>query len=490
MSLKERVEWAWAWLGAWLMRVLAPKNDVSSSESTEASWPSDEAPSVEEADASEIESVPSEKKISRGILHFLVTSRLTSFLVFLAACVLLFAFAWITGHKAGELAAEAIDDFTVGLLPGSQFESIRAFERKFLFGASYEAFLGFVRNGIPWLFMIGAAVYCYRWADRCTHIIGTVDKPAYGILTRVGKAIEVLGPGGLVFTLRPVEGLTKVPTSQYRLRYSIVDGLYSAEGEDGEHNKMSPQPLSVTVGLYFSFPEVNTPYDVPGVDGKVAGRDLLLGMYYSLPGQINLWEGESLRGFLEEAVIGATRQILSQHHHGFARTNKAGIEREIKAYLVSEEANPFRELGIPEVCIDIELISIALREPKTPAEIAIATPEFRRHEASSRAIETASLADATRVKAAGEADATVTEAKGEEAAAAHLRVAKTEALAAYTGAGVSPDVAALVVSGGGNSSSESPSDQLTNLLAVQMLRSGSSVAGRRVRRRPQRGRRQ
>ena len=115
------------------------------------------------------------------------------------------------------------------------------------------------------------------------------------------------------------------------------------------------------------------------------------------------------------------------------------------------------------------------------------------HEASSREIETASLADARRVQAQAEADATRIEAEGEAAAAPNLRTARAEELAAYKDAGVSPDVAAFVVSRGAgeNAAGSSVTDQLGDLMLLERLGSPASPASRQQGRgRPQRGRRQ
>lgn len=261
------------------------------------------------------------------------------------------------------------------------------------------------------------------WTKKNFRQVGTIEVPSQAVLTRFARAVDAV-PSGLYFVLRPIEGIKEFPLGQYVFHYRISQGLYSRAKAE-----LSSQPLEVEAAVYLRFPRVDKEYSFsmsldkareslkkkkePGrilgrkgiAWGRVWGGELLKEhTYYRLPVR-DLTKPEAIDTmgkFLEGGVIGGIRHIMSIKTSTECKEKKPEIEDEIKDYLLSEEGNPFFELGIPKECVTIELTKVKLPEETEKAYIA---PEVARK-----------TAEAAKSKGKGEADALREKAKGEAAA--------------------------------------------------------------------------
>jgi hypothetical protein len=311
--------------------------------------------------------------------------------------------------------------------------------------------------GLFWLLTEVFTVYLFiLWGRENFVPCGTAEVPAQGALTRWGKFKGFVGPGGLIFIIRPFEGLRLFPTGQFKGEFRISEGLYSkAEGNE------SSQPLDAIMPIYLSIPRIGEQYtyrevgmDLTGNKTvrvvKVQGEILLEKIFHNLPvDDLSVQENvEELFGFLEGSVLGAARHVLSKKTSKQCREEKPQIEREMKTYLLEEPGNPFLVCGFPEECIDLEL------RVKIPNEMeqAYMAPEIAKKKA--------------------------------EASSEDKKVISRK-MKAYIDEGTSPDVAAMAVSGaqGGGMTTE----QLRDIaLAASLLGGGQiSLGGMRFKSRGQ-----
>lgn len=280
-----------------------------------------------------------------------------------------------------------------------------------------EVILGSIRWGMRGLAIVILAIWLFR---GCLKRVGSAAQPAQGVIAFLGQAVDVVGPGGLVFILGPFpEELWLLPTGQYTFQFGWKSGIYSKEdriSEDGRKRLLSRQPLDVRVAVYLMWPRPdreytwivergqarnyprlprkiekelqNKKFTVAGYEWRmVPGRELLRDLYYRLPRSINIWDAGGPRGigpFLSDSIAGALRYALTNRDHNKFQREKPEIEEEMKYYLILEPGNPFREWGIPPECVDIELTAAGFREAEIEAEKAWIAPEIaeRRFEAS------------------------------------------------------------------------------------------------------------
>ncbi len=239
-----------------------------------------------------------------------------------------------------------------------------------------------------WLIIAVLIVFMGFWLLKCVRQVGTTDTPVQAVKTRFAKPDKAV-PSGLCFILWPFEGLKLFPTGQYDLSYQILRGLYSKKS-----GEMSSQRMEVKIGVYFRWPRVDREYSFPVPVseqetspkeqlatnwGRVLGKELLLKAYYRLPIK-NLLKAdiEEFGKFFENTVLGAVRHRMSERTSEECRESQPEIEEEIKNYLLSEEGNPFFEVGIPKECLDIELSSVKFPDE---TEKAWEKPEIKAREA-------------------------------------------------------------------------------------------------------------
>lgn len=248
-----------------------------------------------------------------------------------------------------------------------------------------------------WLIIAVIIVFIGFWLLKCVKQVGTTDTPAQAVKTRFAKPDKAV-PSGLCFILWPIERLKLFPTSLYKLTYLILKGLYSKKSEE-----MSSQRMEVKIGVYFRWPRVDREYSFPiseeeaektilpdeqpvtrglkkgFVWGRILGKELLLKAYYRIP-VMNLMKVdiEELGKFFENTVIGAARHQMSERTSKECKEKQPKIEEQIKNHLLSEEGNPFFELGIPKECLDIELLSVKFPDE---TEKAWEKPEIKAREA-------------------------------------------------------------------------------------------------------------
>jgi len=322
-----------------------------------------------------------------------------------------------------------------------------------IFGAVFLTFLVIK----PELLLVGvglAILISFLWLKKCFRRVGA-EIPSQGVITRFGKPIDAV-PAGLCFIFWPFENIREFPTGEYSMRFRIAEGLYSKE-EEG----LSSQPMEVEVNLYLRFPRIDREYTFlvweeevrPGEEGKiyrerkrveerVRGKELLMRAYYRLPFDPKTMKTEQLGKFVEGAVMGAVRHVMSAKNYIQCRQEQPEIAKKIKEYLLSEEGNPFFEIGIPKECLDIEIVKVKFLEEM---ERKFIEPEMRKKEAE------AAEAEKKRIETLAEAEKKRIEL-----------VTK-----AYVEQGVSPEIAALLageVTGKGMSI-----EQLRDLAIVKSL---------------------
>ncbi|MBZ9578135.1 hypothetical protein KJA13_03900 [Patescibacteria group bacterium] len=280
------------------------------------------------------------------------------------------------------------------------------------------------------------------WLKKCLSQIGTIEVPSQAVLTRFAKPIDAMGPG-LYFCFFPFEKFKKFPTGQYCANYRITEGLYSKE-----EGKLKKQPLQVDITVYFRFPKVDRLYSFPvreitqtGEKGeltwkRVSGRDLLMKLYSRLPiKDLTTPEAvDQLGRHFEKGIMGAARHVMAKKNSQECTEEKETIEEEMKKYLLEEEGNPFFECGLPKECLDIELPKVKLPDETEKAYIK---PELAMKDAE---------------------------------AAKHEQTAISRRLAAYTGAGVSSDIAAFAV--GGVQGKGMTTEQIRDLVILHAFKEG------------------
>lgn len=332
--------------------------------------------------------------------------------------------------------------------------------------------LQLIRWGVRGLGIVLLAIWLF-WG--CLKRVGRADRPAQGVIARLGHPVDAVGPGGLVFILGPFpEELWLLPTGQYEFEYERDEGLFSKE-EKGK--KLASQPLDLGVTLYLRWPRPDREYTwpvlkkeadfypkpdivppAPPPEGykwrRVPGKVLLGRLFLRFPRNLSLWDGaDPERGigpFLEEAIIGALRQALANKDHLQYRAEKQDIENYMKYYLIREPGNPLREWGIPPDCLDIELTATGFREAKNETEKAFIAPELAERHA--------------------------------EAANPQRRQIQ-ELLAGYQAGGVSPDIAAVLASGRARGEGDVDLGVLRDLAIVRFLSQGESPPRRPRKRR-------
>ena len=279
------------------------------------------------------------------------------------------------------------------------------------------------------------------WLKKCLTQIGTIEVPCQAVLTRFGRSVDAVPPG-LHFRLYPFETFKEFPTGQYTFNYSIREGLYSKE-----QRKLKSQPLEVDVVMYLRFPRVDRPYKFPerarlkdeeeAPWEEMTGRELLVKHTYPRLPVKDLKATDAvdrLGMFFEKGVISGVRHVMSGKNSKKCKEDNQDIEEELKVYLLQEEGNPFFECGFPKECLDIELPKVKLPDETEKAYIK---PELAMKDAE---------------------------------AAEHEQTAISRRLAAYTGAGVSSDIAAFAV--GGVQGKGMTTEQIRDLVILHAFKEG------------------
>jgi regulator of protease activity HflC (stomatin/prohibitin superfamily) len=205
-----------------------------------------------------------------------------------------------------------------------------------------------------------------------------------------------------------------------------------------EKGNRQAQPLTLDIALYMRWPEPAVEYEFGGTIGTKNGTDLLKCAYYYLPRALRNPDQtdyiDVLGRFLENAVIGGVKVVVGRRNHLDARQQNQAMEEDVKTYLLSEPGNPFKDLGIPPQCLDIELTKVVF-----PADTAQA---LRDRELARRS------GEARVTTATHDGKARVVAAKHRKEASSDEAEATRKLLQAHLDKGVSPEVAALIVSGG------------------------------------------
>lgn len=257
------------------------------------------------------------------------------------------------------------------------------------------------------------------------------DEPYWAVIAQFGRPADAKLPGIYFRPLHVFEQVVRFPTGQKTMWFTTSEAWTKEEG-----NRQA-QPLTVDIALYMRWPKPGESYDFGGGTTK-NGSDMLKEAYYYLPRALRNPDRpdyiDVLGRFLERAVIGAVKVVIAQQNHLAARQQNQAMEVLMKNYLLSEPGNPFRDLGIPSECFDIELPRVVF-----PPDTAKA---LRDNELAGRAGE----ARETAAKHDGEARK-ITAVHRKEASADEAE-AISALLQAHLDKGVSPEVAALIVSGG------------------------------------------
>ena len=262
---------------------------------------------------------------------------------------------------------------------------------------------------------IAIVVVLAVWLKRCLVQVGSVEVPAQAVLARFGRPIDAVGPG-LYFCFKPFERFKIFPTGQYFFNFLITEGLYTKES-----GGLSSQPLKVAATIYLRFPRVDRNYRFPIRDAAgnivwegTSGHNLLMHhLYFRLPIRDLMATDtvDKLGVFFERGVMGGLRHVMSGKTSKQCKEEKPSIEAETANYLLTETGNPFFECGLPKECVDLEITQVKLPDETEKAYIE---PELAQKRAE---------------------------------AAVHEKESIQLIVAAYKDAGVSPDIAGILVAG-------------------------------------------
>lgn len=225
---------------------------------------------------------------------------------------------------------------------------------------------GIAERSLPTLIPGGIILaWLVFWIPRCFRKVGSLESPAQAVRVRMGNPEEVLRPG-LHIVWWPVDDLVIYPTKQYLLNVSLTEVHSRREIEQGQETAL----MEVGVVCYFAWPEGDNLIEsfkrAPTPTGDL-GEDL-----------------EVYTDFFAPTVGDGVRNIMATHTHEECRQEKAGIEREIKAYLIGEPGNPFKAARIPEEQLDVAITRIKFTQEM---EKAFSAPEVGRRRGEAEAAE-------------------------------------------------------------------------------------------------------
>ena len=273
---------------------------------------------------------------------------------------------------------------------------------------------------ITLLFILTPITFALFWFMGSFVRIGMEgEEPYWAVIARFGRPIEAVLPGMYFRPLWIVERVVLFPTGQKTMWFTTTEAWTMELGD------RQAQPLALDIAVYMRWPKPGVNYDFDGGTKVINGSDLLKDAYYYLPRALRNPDRSDyidvLGRFLENAVIGGVKVVVGRRDHLDARQKNQEMEEEIKDYLLSELGNPFHDLGIAPECLDIELTKVifpeetgkALREKELARRSGEALVETSKHR-----------------KEASENDAETTRAL----------------LTVHLDKGVSPEVAAMIVS--------------------------------------------
>lgn len=262
------------------------------------------------------------------------------------------------------------------------------------------------------LLIAGVATF---WLRRCFFSVGGETPPRMALVVRWGNVVGSCAPG-LHFRWWPFDKIGKFRTSGYTIRYRI-NRAYSKATETE-----STQLIPMDVVLSFSWPRPDELYEFSGEQRY--GQDLLAQAYYALPfDKENFTIMEQMGPHLSGAVTEAVIDVVAKRSHTECREASRAIEGEVVQYLLEEEGNLFRGLGIPRQLVDFGVTNM---EVPTDTQGAMRATEIARHAGEQRRIAARAAAGA----ASDEAEAT------------------RQRLTPYFERGVAAEMAAILVSGG------------------------------------------
>jgi len=215
--------------------------------------------------------------------------------------------------------------------------------------------------------------------------VGTGGKPRMGLILEWGKVVAGCNQG-LFWLHYPSETVVRMRTNQYTIDLTI-DGAWTKRAPatrkkqpDGTwlviEQPEQIQRVSIDVTLGFTLPRPGQAY------GTEEGFELLKQFYYAFPfdhENFSIMEelGPHLRGVITAAVINA----VGQYTHTQLAKSIGKIEEKVKDFLLSNQGNLYKELGIPSETTDVGISSIVVDE-EVEAILREAETIFRRARAN------------------------------------------------------------------------------------------------------------
>jgi regulator of protease activity HflC (stomatin/prohibitin superfamily) len=210
-----------------------------------------------------------------------------------------------------------------------------------------------VRNLTSMVAGIVILVWLLPWIRNGPKVVGTTATPQRAVIVTLGRPTGVVGPG-LTAIFWPFQEIVIYPTKQFLLNYNLTR-VHSKREVVGKR-RFATHRMDIDLAVYFRWPE---------------GEELKQS-FIAAPTPTGNFEDDTkiLTEFFGPAVDDAVRNKMAQRNHEDCRQKKEEIEQDIKAYLLGEEGNPFREAAIPKEHLDIDIQKIVFDERVEEAFVA------------------------------------------------------------------------------------------------------------------------
>ncbi|MDP2641375.1 MAG: SPFH domain-containing protein [Candidatus Yanofskybacteria bacterium] len=307
-------------------------------------------------------------------------------------------------------------------------------------------------NGLVGLVLVAATIF---WLSRATERLGAKDPRCVALIIVLGNPVDIKG-FGLVAFWWPVVTLWKAPTAVYWWEYEI-----RARTKDGIWVKFIVRvnwqyPVDPTdLDREFHFPVIGAVSPKGSVDPKRAADipntwkphkalELLKKTYASLPQEPLKTGWQDLRDMFQASTEGSFVQAVSQFTLKDLEAHQDQLEATAKVLMLQEPGDVPHDLGCPSEFLDIRATLIETERVVTDA---LQGPKI----------------------AEKEAEAEKKRAEGRQAAASAHAAADKERIDTLVEAGVDPDTAAALVTGGAAGSGGANLDTLERIALIKAL---------------------
>jgi|GEM_PF-5096686 len=202
--------------------------------------------------------------------------------------------------------------------------------------------------------IVVAVFYAVKLSKKFFAAIGAGQKPRMALILEWGNAIAWCNQG-LIRVHYPSETVVRFRTTAYTINLTINDA-WTKKGTKATGEQM--QRVAIKVTIAFTLPRPGASYA-----GGLKGEDLLRKFYFALPfDSENFTITEHLGPHLSGAITAGVIHAVGKLTHTQLAKNMAKLEAAVKKYLLEEDGNLYKALGIPEENTDIGITSIVIDE--------------------------------------------------------------------------------------------------------------------------------